>query len=459
MVQTLEAQLDAEFVGYWESEDFLAIIDHYMESGLIEKALRVVNLSCLRYRFQYEHYLLKARLLFLISRSDLALDVLEEAQDIAPKEPEIRLLRGEILCACGQLQQALMEYEDIKCEVFGEDLSHVLIRESYIHESMKDFASMFYSLKQVLEIDPDNNEALEQIWMSVELSKKYEESIELHKAIIDKNPYNYRAWFNIGHAYSCIGEYELAIDALEYAFIIDPDFEAAYMDCAEICFQVKQYDRAFNIYEEGIERFGPDAETLVFMVECLMPLGRSTEARDLLLKALTIDPYNDEVHFYLGECHSANRKWKAAIKAYNKAIKIEDRREEYHASIANAYEHMGDLELANHYYKKSTHIASEQNQYWIKYATFARKHKSLEAALDILNKADLFAVGADLMYHKAACMYELGLESQAIEVLEDALMEDPTWVKNFIELCPSILKHDKITAMIEYYCGEQIIRE
>lgn len=320
---------------------------------------------------------------------------------------------------------------------------------------MKDFASMFYSLKQVLEIDPNNNEALEQIWMSVELSKKYEESIELHKALIDNNPYSFRAWFNIGHAYSCTGEYLMAIEALEYAFIINPDFEAAYMDCAEICFQERLYERAFRTYEESVERFGPDAETLVFMVECLIPLKRYDEARELLLKALTIDPYNDEVHFYLGECHSANKRWKSAIKAYNKAIKIEDRREEYNSSLARAHEMMGDLDLANHYYKKATHIASEQNQYWIDYSLFAKRHKSVEAALDILYKADLFAVGADLMYHRAACMFELGLRKQAMAELEEALIEEVSWASKFLDLYPEAVNDKKVAAMIKYYRGEQ----
>lgn len=455
MVLSYERQKSNDAVGYWESEDFFNIIDYYIDRDQLDEALDVAKLSTSRFPFQYEHYLLKARLFFMISRSDLALNVLDEAEGIAPSEPEIRLLRGEILFAIGEFREALEVFENVKGDVFEEDLFHVLIRESYIHESMKDFASMFYSLKQVLEIDPDNNEALEQIWMSVELSKKYEESIELHKALIDNNPYSYRAWFNLGHAYSCIGEYAKAIEALEYAFIIDPDFEAAYMDCAEICFQERKYDQAFKIYEESIDRFGPDAETLVFMVECLMPLERYTEARDLLLKALTIDPYNDEVHFYLGECHSANGNWKSAIKAYNKAIKIEDRREEYNASIAKAYEQMGDLNLANHYFKKATHIASEQNQYWIMYAMFAKRNRSTEAALDVLNKADLFAVGADLLYHRAACMFELGLESQAILVLEDALQEDISWVNNFVDLCPQAIQNEKVSAMIRYYRGEQ----
>lgn len=455
MVESFESQLECGLIGYWEGEDFETIIGHYEETYKYHEAIKVADVAFERYPYRFTFLLAKARLLGIISQPDRALQVLEQAEKLAPSEPEIRLLRGDILLMTGEFKKALSEYEGLKGEVFGESLCHVLIRESYIHESMKDFDSMFYTLKQALEIDPDNSEALEQIWMSVELSKKYDESIALHKALIDKNPYSHRAWFNLGHAYSCIGEYDKAIEALEFAFIIDPIFEAAYMDCAEICYQERQYAKAYKIYEEIIERFGPDAETLVFMVECLIPLKEYDKAQKQLLRALTIDPYNDEVHFYLGECHSARGNWKEAIKAYNKAIKIEDRREEYNLSLASAYEQTGNLKLANHYYKKATHIASEEDKYWINHAMFARKHISTEAALDILNKADLFAVGNDLMYHRSGCLLELGLREQGIELLEESLQEDIEGVKSFIDSYPDVLKDETILSMIKYYQGEQ----
>ncbi len=454
MIASFEDQRKAGLIGYWEEEDFEAIIDHYIETCKYDDALDVADVAIQRFPYQCDLYLIKARLLRHKSRCNEALAVLLLAERIAPSEPEIRFLRGDILLMTGALDEALQEFQDLKCDVFGEILCRVLIRESYIHESMKDFASMFYTLKQALEIDPDNSEALEQIWMSVELSKKYDESIALHKALIDKNPYSYRAWFNLGHAYSCTGEYDLAIEALEYAFIIDADFEAAYMDCAEICFQERKYEKAYKIYEEIIERFGPDAETLVFMVECLLPIKEYKKARRQLLKALTIDPYNDEVHYYLGECHSAEGNWKEAIKSYNKAIKIEDRREEYNLSLAKAYESIENLKLANHYYKKATHIASEQDQYWIEHSLFARRHISTERALDILNKADLFAVGTDLMYHRAGCLLELEIRDQGMQLLEESLIEEISGIDKFLEFYPEVVKDDTVMAMIRYYQGE-----
>lgn len=50
-------------------------------------------------------------------------------------------------------------------------MHEILLMEAFIQESMKDFDKMFYTLREALIINPNNTEALEQIWVSVEFSK------------------------------------------------------------------------------------------------------------------------------------------------------------------------------------------------------------------------------------------------------------------------------------------------
>ena len=439
---------------YWEGEELVTVIRHFETELEFNNALRATKLGIERFPYQVEFYLSQTRILLYTSKSDQALDVLEKAENVAPSLPEIRLLRSEIFSALGYYDRSLQIISSLKDELIGYDRLELFIRESYIYESMKDFDSMFYSLKQALETDPDNNEALEQMWMSVELSKRYVESVDLHTILVDKNPYSHLAWYNLGHAYSCLGEYNKAIEALEYSFIIRDDYEAGYMDCAELCFQVKNYKKAFVIYEEANEHFGPDAELLVYMVECLIPLKKYNKAKKYLLRALTIDPYNDEVHFYLGECHSAVGEWKEAVKAYNKAIKIEDRREEYYGSLALAYEKCDNLKMAEYYYTKATSVGPEQNQSWINHARFAYENQDASTAYEILKKADLFAVGADLQFCRAACLFALDRKNEATDELAEALQDDISWTGDFLNLYPDLKNNDHVMSMIRYYEGE-----
>ena len=454
LVKEFEKDLRRGTHRYWDEDTLKAMVEHYSKKLRPNEALSVVEVALSRYKYSLHFYLTKAKLLTYLKQTDEALEVLQQAEHIAPFQPEIRMLRAEVYCAMQAFDQSLEVIRDLKANANGSDLVCFLIQESYIKEAMKDFDGMFYNLKQALEIDPDNSEALEQMWMSVEQSKRYEESVELHRALIDKNPYSYLAWYNLGHALQSLGESRKAIEALEYSFIINPDFESGYMDCAELCLQEKYYDKAFKIYEEANDYFGPDAEIIVFMVECLIRQGDFLSAKNHLLTALTLDPYNDEVHFFLGECYSAFGEWKSAIRAYNKAINIDDHQEQYFAGIANAYEKIGDLKKADHYYNKATTVVPEENSHWIKYATFHLNHGNTEMALRIMEKADDFAVGPDLQIIRAACLFKIGFASEATEVLADALTDDISLADAFLSLDPAFANDDHVQAMIRYYKEE-----
>jgi tetratricopeptide (TPR) repeat protein len=102
---------------------------------------------------------------------------------------------------------------------------------------MKDYNAMYDTMAEAVMLDCKNEEAMERIWISAELSRRYEDSVKLHLDIIDCDPYNYQAWYNLGHGYTCTWEYEKAVEALEYSYIINPEFESAYLDCADTCRQ------------------------------------------------------------------------------------------------------------------------------------------------------------------------------------------------------------------------------
>lgn len=51
---------------------------------------------------------------------------------------------------------------------------------------MKDYNAMYDALANAVTIDSKNEEAMERVWISAELSRRYDDSVELHKYIIEK---------------------------------------------------------------------------------------------------------------------------------------------------------------------------------------------------------------------------------------------------------------------------------
>ncbi|HEX5624958.1 MAG TPA: tetratricopeptide repeat protein, partial [Saprospiraceae bacterium] len=290
---------------HWEEKSYIRLIQHYEKHCQFDKALEVTDLALRLYKYKPDFHLIQAKLLITSQKPLAAISVLEHAYTLAPFDQEIPLLKAKAYAISQQFDQSLRIISDLKCALLKADLTEILLVEAFIYETMKDFNKMFDTLRDALILNPNNHEALEQIWVSVEFSKKYEESVRLHQEIIDKNPYSYLAWYNLGHAYSCLGEYDKAVEALEYSFLINPHFEQGYLDCAELCLQISQHEKALRCYQEANDMFGPDAELIVYIAECLIKLERFKEAKLKLQKAVYHDPYNEEIFFYLGECYVA----------------------------------------------------------------------------------------------------------------------------------------------------------
>ena len=450
LVQSFETCLDKKSFMMTE-EKVLDLIYYYDSEGRIDQALEVVDLALVKYKYQVEFYILKAKFLLRKQSIHEAYAIIQNAETLAPFEVEVSILKSIICSSLEKYEEALSILESSKRSCDQDQLIKIYLSEAHIFEHMKDYEKLFYSLQNVLNLDPNNLEALEKMWVSVELSKLYEESITFHRQLIDKNPYSYLAWYNLGQAYSCIGEYKKAIEALEYSYLINSDFEIAYRDCADICIQIQDFKKALDIYYDIITHFGIEGEILVNISECHINLGNFAKAKKILLKAVKLDPYNDEVYFYLGECFSNESKWHYAINAYNRAIEVEDRREEYYKNLGKAYAAVGDWNNAQEHFAKATEIGPEQNDCWLAYAEFLISISRFDLALSVLQESEDHAVGTDLLYCQAVCLYALGRHQKAYEMLAEA-MEENFNQSNYIFLLLPMLREDaQIQSMLKYY--------
>lgn len=436
----------------WPEKSFNKLIRHYENLGLINSALEVAQMAIKNFKTRIDFYIDQARLLMKQFRYDEAQDSINKASHFSsPHDIQIPLMNARLLAAQKKEAEALSLIKGLKCKFHKTELLEIYLVEAFIYESMKDFEKMFYTLKEVLTSNPNNSHALQQIWVSVEFSKKYQESADLHLQIIDKNPYSCLAWYNLGHAYSCLGEYDKALEALEYSFLIDPRFEQGYMDCAELSLQIGQYEKAYQCYKEANEHFGPDTELVAYMAECLIKLKRFDEAKELLKNSVQQDPYNDEVFYYLAECYAQEGQWKKALRNYLEAIEIDSYREEFHLGAAVCYEKLGILKKAEVHYHKAARHGQEQSHYWFRFIQFLLNQQNLEKAGRILEKADKYSVGDDLTCCKIAYLLKSKMQDEATQLIEELLQESPEAIKFLFELEPELESDSKINAMVRYF--------
>ncbi|MDH3650387.1 MAG: tetratricopeptide repeat protein [Saprospiraceae bacterium] len=454
LVNEFETMSQEGNVSFLEEQDFAKLINYYEKEFLFEKAIEVADYALNQYGFSADFHIRKAQLFLATRKSEQAMSILDKAEVFAPAELEIHILRAKIYCAQAHFSEALRLLQRTKANSNDEDLSDIYLCEAQVHECMKEYDLMFDSLKKSLIFDPENEEALERVWVCTELTKKYKESIKFHKKIIDERPYSFLAWYNLGHAYSCKGDYEKAIEAYEYSIIINEEFELGYRECADLCFQTCQYNKALTLYCDAVDLFGPDSDLLANIGECYLQLNNYKSAQEHFNKASKLDPYNDEVYFYLGLCHAHEDRWLSAINAYFKAIEIEDRREEYFCNLAIAFSKVGEFAKAHYYFLKATEIGPEQSSIWKDHAAFLLQIREIDKAMEVLEEAEYHAVGPELLYSRAACYFSLKQKKKGLEQLRKALMDDISLHQLIFDILPSLKDDLKVNQLIDYYLKE-----
>ncbi len=439
---------------HWDEKDYLNLIQYYISESLTEKALEALDYALQYSSHHAEFYVIKSRVLINEEDYKEANETLDIALNLFPHNPEMQLMKIKVTAQLGDYEKAFTMVDNCTNQMTLNSCIDLYLAEAYIYECMREYNQMYHKLREVLTIDPKNEEALEHIWLCVEWSRLYQESIEFHNSLIDQDAYNYLAWFNLGHAYSCEGDYKNAIRSLEYSYIVNPEFKTGYLDCAEVCIQTKEYKKALGIYQELIQRFGHNQEYLVPAAECMLKLRKYAVAKDYLIEALKIDQYIDDVYYLLGICYAREGNFTNAISSLIKAIRLDDRREEYYAELAYCYEKTKQYGKADFYHTKSTEAGPEEEQYWLAHVKFLMRRNKLEKALDVLEEADEYTVGPRLSYCKAACLYRLGKKKETMECLDELLPEDFDSHKIFFKMAPKSKTDRDIQSMIRYYTME-----
>ncbi len=439
-----------------EETAYLRILDFYESKPFLDKAMETVDQAIAQYKYSGSLHMRKARLLLLNNEPDAALESLDRAEMFGQNIHAVEILRAKARALLGRLDEAMAMIHDLRrfCYLNSDELSELSFLQGWIFEKCENFESMFYSFKEALLENPNHQQALERIWIAVELCRKHDESIILHERILDENPYSYLAWFNLGHAHYSQNNYDDAIQAFEYAFIINDRFELAYRDYADLCFETGKYQQALDTFLEAISRFEIDSDTLAKIGQCYLKLGDTEKAKIYFFRNLSLDQRNDEVYFHIGQCYAVKGQWSNAVHFFKQAIRLNDEREDYFAELALVHIELDLPAKAIPLFRKAIELAPEQMAYWIDYAALYLRSDKLDQAWDIIEEAEMNTIGADLLYAKAACLFKMGKDKEAFEILTEALTDYFDEYELLFKWLPLLKNDPQIKAMIRYYRDE-----
>jgi tetratricopeptide (TPR) repeat protein len=449
LISEYEAMSQKGAVPFLEETAFLEIAHWYTENGLPQQALKVVDNALKHHHLSFDFHIFRAMLLVQNSHSLEACQAIKQVQSLAPDEKRITLFRAEAYCLRGDLKTSFLLLSSLKSPMTPEKNTIVALRQARLFEQMEEYGKMYDVLAEIAIRQPDNEDVLEQIWMCVEINENYADSRALHETVLDRNPYSYYAWHNLGFACLNLGDTDAALEAFEYAFITNPIFEAGYKEYGSLAFEKGLFKQALLAYQEMTEFLGEDSDSYVRIGECYAKLGDMNIALGMYEKALKSDPYNANAYFKKGECYAEGNNYHQAIKWVRQAIQYSKRQEEYHALLAKMYTFVGKKEDALEHYWKAVEFAPEVQQYWVNVTLQYILQGEVEEAIDTLEQAFENSIERNhLLYCRAACYFLNGDKIVARRYLKKALKTDISALETLYLMAPSLREHPDVTKIV-----------
>ncbi|OJU74692.1 MAG: hypothetical protein BGO09_08020 [Bacteroidetes bacterium 47-18] len=438
---------------YLDEEEFELVIEHFFQENLESEAGTACDLALEYYPNSVSIKFFKAELLFHSRKLRQATAILDEIEILDPTNLDIVMLKSEILMAQEKPQEAA-KYLQGRLEDFeGKEKIDILLELTDVYDELDDHNKIYETLEYVLYLDKRNEEALNKISFWSDYAGFQEHTIKLFNEILEEDPYNVLAWFNLGVAYQGLKEYEKAIDAYDYCVAIDDSFEFAYRNMADASMRLKWYEKAIEALQRNLELGKPEDIIYEAMGLCFEKQKEFEKARYYYRKAIQLNPADDKLYFKIGETYAKESEWLKALNSYAVATHLNKENAMYYVALGNCQLELEkpDEEVINSF-MQAVKLKPQSKTVWSNFLKALYKMELYESMYEnSLLVLDLDEEKEEFEYYAVAALLKLGKVNEAIVRLGNLLHKHPRKIKILTELDPMVLQRKVIVDLIANY--------
>jgi len=451
MIERFEQMLKDNSVVFFDVHEFEALADHYMMSGSMKKALLTTRYGIQQHPNAVNLPLKRAQLLAAYNRTDEALLELNRAEGLDPFNEELYVSRGMIFSKKGLSHQAIQMFEKaIELSEDGPADVFMLIGNEY--QNLKQYEKAIHYYKLALEQDGEDELALYNIAYCFDLTDTNDESIEFFEDFLENNPYSEIGWYQLSVSFHNINQLQEALDAVEYAIVIDDEFAAAYHEKASILEDMEMYEEAISVYKELIELDSPSGLAYLRISNAYKQMGNPRAALVYSIKATHEDPQLDEAWMERGLLLDEIGKLQEGIFFIRKAVQLSPTNTDYQFICGTSNRKLGFLGEAKENFQKLIELGHIEARVWINLADLLIEMEEYDSSMQTLSKGiDLNPEDPALNYTYAGYLYLIGSVKEANKFLENALTLNHEIRSDFLKHFPLLAEHQDVQTLFEKY--------
>jgi tetratricopeptide (TPR) repeat protein len=284
-----------------------------------------------------------------------ALKEFRAALDLDPDSSGVRIAMAETMLQMGDFSKAVdVLQEAVRIDPDSVD-AHLMLGRifSSVHSADRTQSKALAEFEKVLEIDPENLEALQGAAELRDAAGDYEKALADFERLRKLVPSNLGAYYSESAVLISLNRYDDAIRLLKEGLQIRDDIPDYMRRLGDLLAYRGRFDEAIDIYKRGLgtDPKNQDSRLIVGLARTYLHQGRGSEAVPLLQRLNSTDPQDEEVRYDLA-------------RAYLEVDRLEDAREileglekesnlttspsrvEVGISLANAFAGLGELDQA-----------------------------------------------------------------------------------------------------------------
>lgn len=322
-----ESMLKTNEILFFDSDEFEAIILHYLDSGKLTMAKKALKLGLEQHPNSTGLKLVEVEILIFQNKLEQAERLLQEIELLEPDNDEVYIQKASVLSKKGfhddaiiALNQAIDLTEDLA------DIYSLLGMEYLFLDQIEEARKQFILC---LEQDEEDQSTLYNVTYCYDFLTEHEEAITFLTAFIDRNPYSEIAWHQLGRQYFALKNWDKAEWAFNYAILIDDQFVGAYIERSKVLEKQGKYEEAIANYLITLELDDPTSYVLLRIGACYESLNEVEKAIEYYRRSTHEDPMLEKGWLALANVYLKENNADKAILALQKAIAIDDMNASY----------------------------------------------------------------------------------------------------------------------------------
>ncbi len=430
-----ESMLKTREEVFFDVEEIELVVDHFIENQNNNRAKKAIQVGCSQHPYSIDLRIKEAEVLLASGKNTLALDNLLKLASIETTNTEIHLLIAGIYSRQKNHFKALeyLERAHQMADAFeGDDIYFDLGLE---YEQTGKFERALTIFKEILERNPDNDAAAYEILYCYSELERTQESVTFFLQFVDNNPYSFLGWYNLGICYSKNNDFTAAAKAFDYCTLIEPEVSLPYYQKAFMHLEVNNYHAALETYQDCLKTDENSAILYTYIGECYEKLEQYHDALAAYSKAVELDEKLPDAWLGIGVVYDLLERTDQALAYLKKAADL-NLTGDYMLVYCEALVKSGELDEAEALYK--THKKQEEKNlsFWLDYSHMQAEKYGLDVALATLDEGATHLTHIEIQYRKAALLCKFGMQQEGALVLESCLAEAPEKWEEFTEYFP-----------------------